>query len=106
DVAGDVDIGQKVHLNLDHAVALAGLAAPALDVEAEAPRLVAARLGLRQAGEPFADRRERAGVGRGIAARRAADRRLVDIDDLVEMFEPVDAVVRGRGLRGAVELAR
>src|SRR5262245_13918512 len=43
DVAGDVDIGQKVHLDLDHAVALAGFATPALDVEAETPGLVAAR---------------------------------------------------------------
>ena len=44
DVAGDVDVGQEVHLDLDDAVALAGLAAAALDVEGEAPRLVAARL--------------------------------------------------------------
>jgi hypothetical protein len=48
DVAGDVDVGQEVHLDLDDAVALAGLAAAALDVEGEAPGLVAARLGLRQ----------------------------------------------------------
>jgi hypothetical protein len=83
-----------VHLDLDDAVALAGLAAAALDVEREAARLVAARLGLRQAGEPVADRREGAGVGRRVRARRAADRRLVDVDDLVEMFEALDAVVR------------
>ena len=37
DVAGHVHIGQKMHLHLDDAVALAGLAAAALDVEAEAP---------------------------------------------------------------------
>src|SRR6202030_1374427 len=42
DVAGDVDVRQKVHLDLDDAVALAGLAAAALDVEREAARLVAA----------------------------------------------------------------
>ncbi len=41
-VAGHVDVGQEVHLDLDHALALARLAAPALDVEREAPRLVAA----------------------------------------------------------------
>src|SRR5690606_19048666 len=35
DVAGDVDVGQEVHLDLDDAVALAGLAASALDVEGE-----------------------------------------------------------------------
>src|SRR4051812_34375288 len=33
DVALDEDIGQKVHLDALHAVALAGLAAAALDVE-------------------------------------------------------------------------
>jgi hypothetical protein len=35
-LAGDVDVGQEVHLDLDDAVALAGLAAAALDVEGEA----------------------------------------------------------------------
>ena len=35
-----------------------------------------------------------------------ADRRLVDVDDLVDVLQPLDAVVRGRGLGGAVELAR
>ena len=47
DVAGDVDVGQEVHLDLDDAVALAGLAAAALDVEREAAGLIAARLRLR-----------------------------------------------------------
>ena len=55
DVAGDVDVGQEVHLDLDQAVALARLAPAALDVEAEAAGLVAARLALGQAGEPVAD---------------------------------------------------
>src|SRR6185436_4001881 len=94
------------HLDLDDAVALAGLAAAALDVEREAAGLVAARLRLRQAGEPLADRREGAGVGRGIASRRAADRRLVDVDHLVEVLQPFDLVVRGGGFAGGVELAR
>src|SRR6185503_20374431 len=37
DVALDVDVRQEVHLDLDDAVALAGLAAASLDVEREAP---------------------------------------------------------------------
>ena len=47
DLAGHVDVGQELHLDLEDAVALAVLAAPALDVEAEATRPVApdARLG-------------------------------------------------------------
>ena len=36
-LARDVDVGQEVHLDRDHAVALARLAAAALDVEREAP---------------------------------------------------------------------
>ncbi len=99
-----VDVGQEVHLDLDDAVALAGLAAPALDVEREAARRIAARLGLGQAGEPVADRREAAGIGRRVGARRAADRRLVDIDDLVDQLDALDAVVHGGMLARAVEL--
>src|SRR5262249_56970249 len=105
-VAGDVDVGQEVHLNLDDAVALAGLAAPALDVEGEAAWLIAARLGLGQLGEPFADRGEGAGIGRRVGARRAPDRRLVGGDDLVEMLEPLDGVVLAGMLARPDELAR
>ena len=39
DLARHVDVGQEVHLDLQDAVALARLAAAALDVEAEAPGL-------------------------------------------------------------------
>src|SRR5512139_287173 len=46
-LTGDVHVGQEVHLDLDRAVALARLAAPAADVEGEAARLVAAHLRLR-----------------------------------------------------------
>src|SRR5439155_5842851 len=102
-VAGHVDVGQEVHLDLDEAVALARLAAAPLDVEGEAAGLVAARLGLGQAGEPVADHGEGAGVGRGVGARRAADRRLVDVDDLVEVFEAGDLAVSAGGDARAVE---
>src|SRR5207248_9865694 len=86
-VAGDVDVRQEVHLDLYEAVALARLAPAALDVEGEAAGLVAARLAFGQAGEPVTDLGEGAGVRRGVAPGRAADRRLVDVDDLVELLE-------------------
>ena len=92
-LAGHVDVGQEVHLDLDLAVAAADLAAAALDVEAEAARLVAARPRLLGLGEELADVVEDAGVGGRVGARRAPDRRLVDVDDLVDLAEPVDAVV-------------
>src|SRR6185503_15155902 len=92
-LAGHVDVGQEMHLDLDLAVATADLASAALDVEAEAAGLVAARPRLLSLGEELADVVEDAGVGRRVGARRAADRRLVDVDDLVDLAEPIDAVV-------------
>ena len=93
-----------MHLYLDYAVALAGFAAAALDVEGEAAGAVTVYLGVGGLGKEGADVVEDAGIGRGVGARRASDRRLVDADDLVEVFDAVDALMRsGTGVR-AVEL--
>ena len=79
---------------------------PPLTLNEKRPGTVAAlarRLDLR---EELADRREETGVGRGIRARRPADRALVDADHLVEELDALHVVVR-RGLgRAAVEMAR
>ena len=106
DVARHVDVGQEVHLDLDQAVALARLAAPALHVEREASRAVAALARFLHLREQLADRREEPGVGRRIAARRAPDRALVDADHLVEVLEPFDLVVRRRLLGAVVQMPR
>ena len=102
-LARHVDVGQEVHLDLDLPVAAAHLAAPALDVEREAPGLVAARPRLLGLGEQVADDVEQAGVGRRVRARRAPDRRLVDLDDLVELVEAEHRGVRPRALARAVQ---
>ncbi len=102
-LARDVDVGQEVHLDLDLAVAAADLAAPALHVEGEAAGLVAAGAGLLGAREEVADLVEQADVGGRVRPRRAADRRLVDVDDLVDLVEPGDAPVGSRALLGAVQ---
>ena len=91
--AGDVDVGQKVHLDLHDAVARAVLAPPARDVEGKSARLEAHRLGVGGRREQLADGGEDARVCCGIGARRAADGRLVDGDDFIEIF---DARVRAR----------
>ena len=103
-LARDVDVRQEVHLDLDLAVAAADLAAAALDVEREAAGLVAARARLLGLGVQVADLVEEADVGRRVRARRAADRRLVDADDLVQVLEALDALVRARPHPRAVEL--
>src|SRR5438094_5337213 len=93
-----------MHLDLDEPVALAGLTPPALDVEREAPRPVAALARLFDLREELANRREQSRVRCGIGARRAPDRTLVDADHLVEMLEPFDLRVGRRLLRAVVEV--
>src|SRR4030095_1568186 len=100
-VAGNVDVGQEMHFHLDEPVALARFAASALHVEGEAAGSVAALACFLHLREQLANRREQSGVRRRIGTRRAADRTLVDADDLVEVFESLDFAV-GRGLLGAV----
>src|ERR1700677_1509153 len=103
DFAGDVNVRQEVHLDADNAVALACLAAAALDVEGKAAGPLAAHSGLGQLREEFADWREEAGIGRGIGSRRAPDGALIDVDDLVEMFDAVESFDRAGPLAAATE---
>ena len=92
DVAGNVNIGQKVHLDLQNAAAFAGFAAAALDIEAEPPRPVAAGLGVLGVRKQGADIAEHAGVGGRVRARGAADRALVDADDLIHPLHAFNLV--------------
>src|SRR5699024_10548974 len=52
-VAGNIHVRQEVHLDLDEAVARAGLAAAALDVERKASWAVAAHLSVLSGGKQF-----------------------------------------------------
>ena len=102
DVAGDVDVGQEVHLHLDDPVPLAGLAAAALDVEAEASRPVAARPRLVRLCEQLPDRRKEPRVRCRVRPGRSADGALVDVHHLVEVLEPLDLPEGLRNHRGGV----
>src|SRR5512138_1074467 len=93
-VARHVDVRQEMHLDLDHAVALACLASAAFDVEAKAPRLITASARFRDRREDLADGREQAGVRRRVRARRAADRALIDVDDAIDLLQAFDGVAR------------
>ena len=103
DFALYVDVGHEVHFDAALAVALAGLAAAAGDVEAEAAGLVAALARLGQHGEEIADGREDLGVGGGIGARRAADGGLVDADDFVDLLRAGEGLVRAGLFARAVD---
>src|SRR5262249_48681213 len=90
--AGDPNIRQEVHLQLGCAVSLARLTAAAGPVEAESARRIAANLGIRQLGEVGAYLVEHFDVGSRVRSGRAADRRLVDVDDLVDVLGPGNPV--------------
>ena len=66
DFAGYVHIRQKIHFDAAEAIALAGFAAPAFYVKAEAAGAIAALARFGKHGEKLANRREDAGVRRGI----------------------------------------
>ena len=104
--AGDPNVGQKVHLQTVRAVAFAGLATSAGHVEAEPTFLVAAGLRFGKHGVQLADVVEDLDVRRGVRARRAADRRLIDGDQLVEMLDAFDLAVRARFAQSAVKSRR
>src|SRR5882672_8013613 len=100
DIAGDIDIREKMHFHLDHAVALTGLAASALDVEAEPASFVAARARFRDGREELAYRREQTGVGGRVGPRRAPDRALIDLDHPIDEVQALDAIKVGGAGRG------
>ncbi len=105
DRAGDPDVGQKIHFEAVRAVAFARFAAAALHVEAEPARLVAAAFRFGQLRVEVADVVEQLDVRGRVRARRAADRRLIDGDELVELLEAFDPVVRAGLAFAAVQIA-
>src|SRR5204862_263375 len=105
-LARNVDVREEVHLDLHQPIALARLAPPALHVEREASRPISADLRFRQLGKQLADRREQARVGGRIRSWRAANRALIDVDDLIDVLEPRYAPVRARNHARSVEMPR
>ena len=105
-LARDVHRRQKVHLDFEQPIALALLATPALHVETEPPRLVTAHLRRWQFREQIANLVEHPRVGRRIAPRRPPNRRLIDHDHLVDVFESANLRVQTRPLLRAVKLPK
>ncbi len=103
DFARHVHIGQKVHFNFDNAVAGTILAAPAPDIKAKATGAVAANFGLRRTGKQLTDRGEQTGVRSRVGAGRAANRRLVDDNGFVQLFDAFDVIVFARNGVGTHE---
>ena len=103
--AGHKHIGQKVHLDFLGALPLAVFAAAAFDIKAEASGFVSADLCLSRHRKQRPDQIEHAGISRRIGPRRAADGRLVDLDDLVDPGGADDILMLAGLFTGAVEFA-
>src|SRR5713226_561928 len=98
-----VNVGKKIHFDAAQAVALAGFAAAAFHIETETAGAVAALARFRQHGKKIADRRENSGVGGGIGPRRAADWRLIDFDDFVDLVSAENLAMCGGRFRRSIE---
>src|SRR5690625_2772285 len=83
-IAGNINVGQKAHLHFLHARALTILAAPTFDVEREAALIKAVDLRLWQGSKELPDMIKDFGIRRRVASRRAPNRTLIDLHDLIK----------------------
>ena len=97
------DISQEIHFQFVGSVSFTRLAASAFDVEAKASRCVTALLGLGELRVEFANLVKQFDVGSRIRTRRTSDRRLINGDHFVEVFDAVEAVVIARIADAAIE---
>ena len=88
-----IHIRQELHFDAQLTLSLTGFTTPAMHVERETPGLVAAHFAFGQFRIQLSDLIEQAGVCSRVRARCASDRRLVDVDDLVEMLNAFDFLV-------------
>jgi hypothetical protein len=96
-LAGEFDVGEELHFDGDGAVSLADVAASARDVEGEAAGGEALALGVGLGGEEGADLVEGFDICNRIGSRGAADGRLVDEDDVVEVLGAGEGAVEVGG---------
>ena len=89
-LAGDENVGEKLHLDLDHALPLAGFAPASGDVEREVAGRQSASPGTLGLGEQLADGIEGLQVRDRVRPGRSADGRLIDQHDIGDVLETVE----------------
>lgn len=93
-----------MHLNLDLAVALAlPRSVRRSPLKEKQSRRVATRLRLRRARKQRAQIIPQANIGRRVRTRRATDRRLVNVDHLIDALDALNLLVRTHGTRRTVD---
>ena len=89
-LAGDVEIGEKVHLNAFKAVTLAFFASTTFNIEAESSWFVSASFGFLCLRKEITNVGEEAGIGCGVGTWGATDGGLIDDNCLVEVLQSFD----------------
>ena len=90
-LADHLHVAEKLHFDGAQAGPVAGGAPPSLDVEGKTAGLVTPDFGFGHRGEQPADAVQHLGVGGRVAAGRAPDGGLVDLDHLVHQLQPRQA---------------
>ena len=103
-VTGHIDIWQKVHFHLDQPVTLAGLAASTAHIEGKSSDLVPAGARFGCTCKEFPYRGKESGIGGGVGSGSAADRALVNINDLVKLLQTLNPVMRRRLLPARMQM--
>src|SRR5271156_5951571 len=102
--ADEFHVGEKLHFHCNRAIALAGLAPSARNVEGKVPRGKSALLGLRQRGKEFADGVKRLNVSHRIRPRRSSNGRLIDQYHFINKLIALQTFPRSRGPRRSCAL--
>ncbi len=95
----NIHIGQELHFYVFKARAAARRAATIAAIKAKRTRCVAAFAGNRRLREQFANRIKRTDIARRVRARRLTNLRLIDHDDIGELFCTQNAI-KGAGSLG------
>ena len=100
----NLDVGQEIHLDGFIAITATGFATAAFHIEGETPWFITSDFGFRKIDKQTANITEYSCVGSWVASRCPTQRRLVDVDYLVDIFQPLNAVVRHGPFEGTVEM--
>ena len=104
-LAGHVNIRKEVHLNLEGSITLTGFAPSPLHIEGKTPGTVTAKFRLRDFSKKLTNLIPDPCVGSRIRPRCTADRRLVDMHDLIEPLSSYDGTMASRNKAGTVQTA-
>src|SRR3712207_2642915 len=89
-ITWNVDIWQKMHLNLDNTISRAGLTAPTFYIKGEAPFFVATNLGFISLGKKLSNIIKNTSIGGRIRARCPPNWALININQTLQMFNASD----------------